>query len=185
MLDTLITSKTRLKLLLKFFLNPESDGYLRSLESEFGESTNGIRIELNRFEAAKMLTSTLIGNKKVYRANTSHPLFGQLQNIVHSYIGLDQIVDTIVQNLGKLDAVYLVGNFARGVDSPCIELLVVGNVDEIYLRRVLRKSASLISKKIIYNLFSNDQFTHYKLIPANTLLLWKEKKVSNNREGKK
>ena len=38
MLDTLIQSKTRLKLLLHFFLNPESSDYLRGLAQEFDES---------------------------------------------------------------------------------------------------------------------------------------------------
>ena len=57
MLETLISSKTRIKLLLKFFLNSKATSYLRGLESEFGESSNGIRIELNRFEKAGMLSS--------------------------------------------------------------------------------------------------------------------------------
>ena len=44
MLDTLIQSKTRLKLLLRFFLNPESSAYLRGLAQEFDESTNAVRV---------------------------------------------------------------------------------------------------------------------------------------------
>ncbi len=50
MLGTLITSKTRVKLLLKFFLNSNAKAHLRGLETEFGESSNAIRLELNRFE---------------------------------------------------------------------------------------------------------------------------------------
>jgi len=38
MLEALITSKTRIKLMPKFFLNSASTGYLRGLASEFGES---------------------------------------------------------------------------------------------------------------------------------------------------
>ena len=56
MIETLISSKTRIKLLLKFFLNSNTTSYLRSLESEFGESTNAIRVELNRLENAGMLS---------------------------------------------------------------------------------------------------------------------------------
>jgi len=63
MLDTLITSKTRIKLLLKFFLNSNASSYLRNLEGEFGESTNGIRLELNKFEKAGLLQSQVSGNK--------------------------------------------------------------------------------------------------------------------------
>ena len=51
-LDTLITSRTRVKLLMKFFLNSRTTSYLRDLENEFDESTNAIRVELNRFEKA-------------------------------------------------------------------------------------------------------------------------------------
>jgi DNA-binding GntR family transcriptional regulator len=57
MLDTLVTSKTRLKLILKFFLNPGSRAYLRGLAEEFGESSNAVRLELNRFEEAGLLES--------------------------------------------------------------------------------------------------------------------------------
>ena len=40
MLESLITSKTRVKLLLKFFLNPGTKAYLREIAAEFGESSN-------------------------------------------------------------------------------------------------------------------------------------------------
>ena len=46
MIESLITSKTRTRLLLKFFLNPETRAHLRGLADEFGESTNGVRVEL-------------------------------------------------------------------------------------------------------------------------------------------
>jgi len=67
MLEALITSKTRIKLLLKFFLNSSNTGYLRGLEPEFGESTNAIRQELNRFEAADLLLTSVEGNKNYTR----------------------------------------------------------------------------------------------------------------------
>ena len=57
MLNTLITSKTRINLLLKFFLNPGTKAYLRGLASEFDESTNAVRVELNRLTQAKILKS--------------------------------------------------------------------------------------------------------------------------------
>ena len=80
MLESLITSKTRIKLLLKFFLNSSTKAYLRGLEAEFGESTNSIRIELNRFEQAGLLTSHSEGNRKFFTANIKHPLFPDIQS---------------------------------------------------------------------------------------------------------
>lgn len=108
MLEALITSKTRLKLLLKFFLNSDTTAYLRSLEPEFDESTNAIRQELNRFEEAGLLTADKKGNKKVYHANTGHPLFPEINSLLMKYVGIDQVIEKVVKKLGKLNAVYLV-----------------------------------------------------------------------------
>src|SRR5512136_56714 len=99
MLETLITNKTRLKLLLKFFLNSKSRSYLRNLETEFDESSNAIRIELNRFEEAGLLVSNNERNRKIFRANIKHPLFPDIHNILLKYIGFDQIIDKLVHKL--------------------------------------------------------------------------------------
>ena len=74
MLDTLITSKTRVKLLMKFFLNPGTRAYLRELAAEFGESTNSIRVELNRLSDAKIISSENVGRTIEYHANAEHSL---------------------------------------------------------------------------------------------------------------
>ncbi|MBK8611204.1 MAG: hypothetical protein IPL84_15000 [Chitinophagaceae bacterium] len=114
MIETLISSKTRVKLLLKFFLNSRTKAYLRSLETEFEESTNAIRLELNRFEKAGMLESDMEGNKKFFKANPKHPLFSNLQQIVRKYVGIDTIIENVINNLGQVEEVYVTGQFARG-----------------------------------------------------------------------
>jgi hypothetical protein len=174
MLDTLITSKTRLKLLLKFFLNPESKGYLRSLESEFGESTNGIRLELNRFESAGMLVSKLEGNKKVFQADSKHPLFSQLQKIIHNYVGLDQIVKNVILKLGEVKSVYLLGDFARGLDAEIIELVFEGDVDEVYLKKLVLKVERMISRKIQFTVVNRNDGSRNNDTSELGLLLWSE-----------
>ena len=73
MLDALITSKTRVRLLVKFFLNPTMKSYLRELASEFEESTNSVRLELNRLKEAGLLESEAKGNLVMYNAKTTHP----------------------------------------------------------------------------------------------------------------
>ena len=173
MLDTLITSKTRLKLLLKFFLNPGSKGYLRSLETEFGESTNGIRLELNRFESAGMLVSELEGNKKVFHADSNHPLFTQLQKIIHNYVGLDRIIEDVVLKLGNVNSVFLVGDFAKGLNSEVIDLVFVGDIDQSYLVKLIEKSEEMVSRKIRYLIYSDGEFSLEVFQEKAFLLLWK------------
>jgi hypothetical protein len=159
LLDTLISSKTRIKLLLKFFLNSKASAYLRGLEAEFGESTNAIRIELNRLEESGMLISGTDGNKKVYRANTAYPLYGEIHSILRKYIGLDTILNKVIEQLGRVERVYLTGKFAQGLDSPMIDLLIVGDVDKTYLVRLIDKVEPMIQRRIRYVVFSAEEFT--------------------------
>lgn len=172
MLDTLVSSKTKIKLLLKFFLNASNTAYLRNLESEFGESTNAIRIELNRFEESGLLNSYSERNKKIFKANIKHPLYPEINSIIRKYIGIDKIIDEIVSRLGEPDKVWLVGNFARGLDGPLIDLKIKGKVDKAYLEELVRKVESSISRKLNVQLIDSteDILLESKIEPA--LLLW-------------
>ncbi|MFN9519293.1 MAG: ArsR family transcriptional regulator [Bacteroidota bacterium] len=164
MLDTLITSKTRIKLLLKFFLNGQNKAYLRNLEAEFGESSNGIRVELNKFEEAGLLIATTEGNKKIFKANSKHPMFGDIRSILLKYTGLDKIAEQVIQKLGDVEAVYLVGELARGLDNPIIDLVFVGEIDKNYLLKLTERAEKLIQKKVRFVIFTAKEFDSQKHI---------------------
>ncbi len=173
MLQTLITSKTRMNLLLKFFLNSNTTSWLRDMEAEFGESTNAIRQELLRFENAGMLTSKTSGNKRIYRANTQHPLFDEIHRLLLKHTGIDQVVDRIVNKIGGLHSAYLTGAFARGNDSPVIDILLVGNgIDRAYLARLVEKAENFIHRKIRYVILSEEEKQSYISNTPEAFLLW-------------
>lgn len=162
MLESLITSKTRIKLLLKFFLNINNQGYLRSLETEFNESTNGIRQELNRFEQAGLLLAESDGNKKLYRANTLHPLFKDLNSIIRKFVGVEELLERIIDRLGNVQMVYLEGRLAQGLDSDIIDLMIIGNhIDRNYLSNLVEKAEPLIGRKIRYLVFEEEDAAVY------------------------
>lgn len=149
MLDTLIQSKTRLKLLLRFFLNPDTSAYLRGLAQEFGESTNAVRVELNRFEEAGLIQSHKEGNKKMYKVNTNFPMFNELQKIAFKHFGIDQIVHQVIEKLGDVEVVYLTGDLARGLETNVVDVTLIGReIDNSYLARLVQKAEDLIGKKI-------------------------------------
>ncbi len=175
MLQALIPSKMRLKLLLKFFLNTSTESYLRNLEAEFGDSSNAIRQELNNLEKAGLLESRSGGNKKFFRANTSHPLFPELHNIIMKYVGIDQIIDRVVSGLGSVHRVYLTGSFARGTDSQIIDLIFTGKkINREYLLELVEKSEKLIQRKIRFVVFTDEEIkTFFESNPKEKiLLLW-------------
>ncbi len=176
-LDTLITSRTRVKLLMKFFLNSRTTSYLRDLENEFDESTNAIRVELNRFEKAGLLNTEMAGNKKMYRANRRHPLFPDIHGLLMKHTGIDQILDRVVTKLGGLHCAYVIGSFARGQDNPVVDLLLVGNgIDTKYLLRLIEKAEIEISRRIRFIIIRKDEQEEFLKVYPEALLLWEEGK---------
>ncbi|MCB0685917.1 MAG: ArsR family transcriptional regulator [Saprospiraceae bacterium] len=178
MIETLISSKTRIKLLLKFFLNSNNTAYLRGLEGEFGESTNAIRLELNRLEKAGMLSSSIEGNKKLFKANTKHPLFQEVHNIVLKHVGLDKVVINVIERLGDVKEVYLAGSFSRGLDSQVIDLIFIGNIDINYLIKLIDKVEHVIRRKIRYLIYQPGEKDDidWSAFTPKPLMLWNDER---------
>lgn len=158
MLDSIITSKTRLKLLLKFFVSATSRGYLRGIAEEFNESTNAIRKELNQLTEAGFLEKRTQQNKVLYHANKKHTLFKPLQNLMHSFLGIDDFVDSILKRTGDVERVSLIGPFANGLESSDIEVIILGdNLDKEYLYFLCDKIKAKIGKQVILHFDAPDQ----------------------------
>lgn len=153
MLETLITSKTRIRILVKFFINAANNGHLRGLAEEMNESTNAIRKELNNLSEAGYLEKKANQNKISYKANINHPLFSTLQKIVYQHIGLDAIVDMILSRMGKVQQIGVLGDYANGIDSGLIEIVVVGNELNLeYINRLSVKIESEINRKVKFSI---------------------------------
>lgn len=162
MLQELITSKTRVKILLKFFLNQNNASYLRGLEHDLRESSNAIRLELNKLEELKLLISYMLGNKKYYKANTEHPLFFEIQSMVHKEVGIDQIVIAFSKELKGLKAIFLNGSFAAGMYSKIIDLVLVGeNLDLNRINKLLENCEVKIKRRIRYITLEEDNLGNF------------------------
>jgi len=149
MLEHLITSKTRLRLLVKFFISIANRGYLNELANEFGESTNSVRKELNNLTSAGYLEKENVENKVIYNANVSHPLFNTIQQIVRQHLGIEQILEDVYDNIGDVDKLVLLGDYAKGIDSGTIEVLIVGkNIDKKYLDTICPKIEKKINRTV-------------------------------------
>ena len=149
MLDKLITSKTRLRLLIRFFVAATNKGYLNGLAQEFGESTNAIRKELNHLAAAGYLTKNKENNKIQYLANAKHPLFSSLQKIVHQHLGLELIAEKVIERMGAVQTISLVGDYAKGIDNGTIEIVVYGRqLNHYYFIGLCKKIENQIDRSL-------------------------------------
>ncbi|GMQ26659.1 helix-turn-helix domain-containing protein [Algoriphagus sp. oki45] len=156
MLDSLVTSKTRIKLLLKFFSHANS-GYLRSLAKEFDESTNSVRVELNRLADAGLLLAEEEGKTKMYKANEGHPFFHEIKNMVSKFLGLDDLMERIVKRMGEVEKAYIVGDYAQGIDSGTVQMILVGkDLDTEYLDFIRNKTYEKVNRKVEVEILEED-----------------------------
>jgi DNA-binding transcriptional ArsR family regulator len=162
MLSAVIPSRTRVQILVKLFLNPGVRAYLRSLATEFDVSPNAVRTELNNLRLHKVLVSERDGRTVYFRANVSHPLFPELSSMVRKITGIDDLVKSVVDRLGNLEAAYLIGDYARGVDTGIIDVALVGEIDKVQLDDFVAKTEAYIERKIRSLVLSGDEFERLK-----------------------
>ena len=167
MLGSLITSKTRLRMLIKFFISAANNGYLNGLANEFNESTNSIRKELNNLSSAGYLLKSKENNRIIYNANTSHPMFEVLQKIVRRHLGLEDIVETVIDKIGDVDQIALTGKYAEGIDSGNIEIIINGSkVNYEYLKNIKPKIKKKIGREV--------SFLLNQILDSNSIILYKK-----------
>ena len=149
MLDTLISSKTRINLLIRFFLNLAKKSHLRGIASDFNESTNSIRVELNNLTKAGYLIKKRENNKINYLANQNHPLFNVLVELVKKHTGIEEIVKRMVNSIDNLEAIYVLGDYAKGIDSGVIKVHIKGKINDYdYFKNIINITEKKINRKI-------------------------------------
>lgn len=162
LLSGLISSKTRIKLLVRLFFNPSTRSYLRELAKEFDVSTNAVREELNQLKKTKLLKTEKSGRQVFYMANTAHTLFPELKSMVGKVMGIDQVIDGIVDRLGDLEQAYLIGDYAEGKDTGIIDLVLVGDIDQYHLNDLTRKTERYIRRKIRPLVLSRKEYESFQ-----------------------
>lgn len=178
LLTGIITSKLKIRLLVRFFLNPDSNAYLRGLSDEFGVSTNAVRTELNLLSKSDLLDSEKCGRKVLYRANKNHPLFPELSSIAKKAMGIDRVVESIIERLGNLEEAYLIDDYALGKDSGIIDMLLVGDIDMFHLDDLSKKTERYLKRKFRHLVLTRNEFDNFKhsFQTRPSILIWASEK---------
>ena len=154
-------------MLIKFFVSAANNGYLNGLANEFNESTNSIRKELNNLSGAGYLLKSKENNRVIYNANTSHPMFEVLQKIVRQHLGLEDIVETVIERIGNVDQIALSGEYAKGIDCGNIEIIINGaKVNKEYLDNIKPKIKKKIGRDV--------SFLLNQKLDSNSIILFKK-----------
>jgi DNA-binding Lrp family transcriptional regulator len=161
---------------MRLFLNPERQAYLRELADEFKVSPSQVRDELQHLNDAGLLQSKKSGRQINYRANKKHPLFPELHSMVRKALGMDHILESIIERLGDLEQAWLIDDYAEGKDTGLIDLLLVGEIDRNNLDDLVTKAEKYIERKIRTLVLSVTEYE--RMLPSlsnrPSLILWKK-----------
>ena len=133
-------------------------------------------------EEFNQLTRTKLLKEKTcrhifYTANHEHPLFPELKSMVSKVMGIDQVIDGIVNRLGDLERAYLIDDYAEGKDTGIIDLMLVGNVDQYHLNDLSRKTERYIKRKIRSLVLTRQEYNDLlpELEKRPRVLIWEAK----------
>jgi len=160
MLESIIGSKTRVKILALFLLSPDRKFYVRELARKIGGNINSVRRELQKLESIGLLKSERVGNLKYYVVDKKMPIYQELKSIFLKTEGLGKVIKENLSGLGEVKLAFIYGSFARGEEQlkSDIDLMIVGEVDEKKLIPLIRKLEERLSREINYTLFSPREF---------------------------
>lgn len=175
-LSGIITSKVRIRILMRLFLNPQQNAYLRELADEFNVSPSQVSEELQQLSKAEILGTQKNGRQILYHANQQHPLFSELHSMVKKALGMDRILESIIERLGELNEAYLIEDYAAGKDTGLIDLLLIGNIDQTNLKDLVAKTEKYIGRKIRTLVLPPEEFSTLQPMLAKKpmLLLWRQ-----------
>jgi len=167
---------------VRLFFNPATRAYLRELAKEFDVSTNAVREELNQLKKTRLLKTEKSGRQVFYMANTEHSLFPELRSMVSKVMGIDQVIDSIVNRLGNLEMAYLIGDYAEGKDTGIVDLLLVGDIDQYHLNDLSRKTERYINRKIRTLVLTRMEFESFlaTLKTRPNLLIWERQEFQQS-----
>jgi predicted nucleotidyltransferase/predicted transcriptional regulator len=164
MLEALIPSKTRVKLLTLFLLNPESEYYIREIVRKTDENYNAVRRELANLESFGLITRQKKGNQQYYMVNRDFFLYDELQKVVLKTEGVVKIIKEDLASFSAIECMFIYGSFAQGTagHKSDIDLFIVGDVDENTLIPLVHKSELVIHREINYTLMHSDELRRRK-----------------------
>jgi predicted nucleotidyltransferase len=159
--QALFTSELRSQLLGLVLLNHERKFYVRELARKLSASHGTLHRELKSLCNAGILLREQDGNRVNYQANTEASIYPELSGLLRKTVGL---VDVIAKALGEIDddiaEAFIYGSEAKGdaVAGSDIDLMVVGNIDELKIHSALRQAEEKLERPINYTLFSVKEY---------------------------
>jgi len=158
---TVLFNKTCTSLLSLFYNNAERSYYLREVVRKLDIGSGTVQREITKLVSAELINKQINGKQVYYKANTKSPVYNELRGLIIKTFGLADIIkDALIPFASKIDYAFIYGSQTDGTSSADsdIDLMVVGDVNEMELHRVINKVEKKLDKAINYSLFTLKEF---------------------------
>jgi predicted nucleotidyltransferase len=118
--------RVRQRVLALFYGNPERSFFSNEVVALAKSGTGAVQRELASLAQAGLLTVTLQGNQKHYRANQAAPVFAELRGLVMKTSGLVDVLRSALAPLApEIDAAFVYGSVAKQNDTATSDIDVM------------------------------------------------------------
>jgi DNA-binding transcriptional ArsR family regulator len=145
-----IFPRVRAEVLRLLFADPARELHLRDLTRQTGLALGTVQGELEKLSSVDLVTSRRDGNRRYYRANASHPLFPDLQQLVLKTSGLRDVLAEALRGIKGVEVAFVFGSLASGAGKAAsdVDLFVIGDVGLRALSPALRRVTDTIAREI-------------------------------------
>lgn len=164
-LEDIIISRVRVKILTLFFTYPGTIFHVRDIVRKVDEEINAVRRELLHMEKAGMVTKEQRANRLFYSFHKDYPLYYDLLEIVGKTSGLGWDIIKQRAKLGRIKFAMLSGRYLRGLpkkSSTDVDLLIVGNVVLPELAQLVKAEEARREREINYTVMTEEEFVFRK-----------------------
>lgn len=164
MLNDLIISRVRVKLLSIFLSSPGQIIHVRELVRQSKEEINAVRRELLHMEKAGMVSKEHRANRLYYTFRKDYPLYFDLLELIAKTTGLGAAILKNKNKLGRIKYAMLSGKFARNIPGSVekVDLLIVGNVVIPEVAALVREEEIRKGREIFFTPMTEDEFEFRK-----------------------
>jgi len=173
MLEHIIPSKTRRKILELFFNNSGENYYLRKIVRDVSEEVNAVKRELDILSEAKLLHKEKRLNKIFYTLNKNYVFYDEFQRI---FMKMTPLARDLVKNAGKIGKLKYISLSTRfGKRAPVkddeIYLLLVGVVVVPEIASLIATCEKDFGREINYTVMTEDELAFRK--KNNDPFIWR------------
>lgn len=180
MLSTLITSKTRRRLIILFLTHPEQKYYQTQLIRDFEFPSSLVQSELKKLTEAGILTSEKEANIRYFQVNKSFPIYNELKSIIYKTVALADPLKDALEKIGDIQIAFIYGSVAKNTENmgSDIDLMVIGHPSMDELSEAVTKAERGLSREINFTVFEpKDWKKNLKEKKGFATTVYKDKKI--------